>query len=206
MQTNKENSRIPNLVLAGIDLSPQSGSVLRSAARMAGVEGELHVVHVIPGDAVGALQGEGALRFSNLIDDVRGKLESVTDAGPISVARMVLHVRIGRADVEIAQLASDLAADAIVVGSHGHGAIERLILGSVAENLIRHAPCPVLVYRPKPAQPWPQIAPPCPDCLAVQRSTARKTLWCDRHSQHHPRAHTYSEVPESFGIGAQTLR
>jgi nucleotide-binding universal stress UspA family protein len=206
MQTPNQERPDPQLVLAGIDLSPQSGAVMRSAARMAGREGELHALHVIPGDAVGSIRGDGALRFSNLLDEIRGKLEHLTDAGPIAVARMALHVRVGRADVEIAQLASDIVADAIVVGTHGHSTLERLILGSVAESLIRHAPCPVLVYRPKPVQSWPEIAPPCPDCVALQRSTGRKTLWCDRHSQQHHRAHTYWEVPQSFGMGSQTLR
>jgi nucleotide-binding universal stress UspA family protein len=47
-------------------------------------------------------------------------------------------------------MAADVGADVIVVGSHGRGAIERLLLGSVSEQVVRHAPCPVLVVRPKP--------------------------------------------------------
>ena len=40
-------------------------------------------------------------------------------------------------------------ADMIVVGSHGRGAVGRLFLGSVSEHVVRNAPCPVLVVRPK---------------------------------------------------------
>ncbi len=47
-------------------------------------------------------------------------------------------------------MAEEIGADVIVVGSHGRGAIERLLLGSVSEQVVRHAPCPVLVVRPKP--------------------------------------------------------
>jgi len=64
----------------------------------------------------------------------------------------------------------------------------------------------VLAFRPKVSSAWDKIEPPCPDCLQVQATTNRATLWCDRHSQHHSRAHTYSELPESYGIGAQTFR
>jgi hypothetical protein len=146
------------------------------------------------------------LRFSNLTDDVRAKLGRLAAELPASVKRIALHVRLGKADVEIAQLASDLDADMVVVGSHSHTALERLLLGSVSASLVQNAPCPVLVCRPKSAPPREKILPPCPDCRAVQQSTGRKTLWCERHAQHHPRAHTYSEIPASFGVGSQTFR
>jgi nucleotide-binding universal stress UspA family protein len=45
-----------------------------------------------------------------------------------------------------------LNVDVIVVGSHGRGALERLLLGSVSDQVVRHAPCPVLVIRPRPDQ------------------------------------------------------
>jgi nucleotide-binding universal stress UspA family protein len=41
--------------------------------------------------------------------------------------------------------------DLVVAGSHGRNAIQRLLIGSTSEHLIRHAPCPVLVVRPTPA-------------------------------------------------------
>jgi len=41
-------------------------------------------------------------------------------------------------------------ADLLVVGSHGHGAVRDLLVGSVALHCVVHAPCPVLVVRPRP--------------------------------------------------------
>jgi nucleotide-binding universal stress UspA family protein len=59
-------------------------------------------------------------------------------------AAMPIVFRRGFVVPEILQAASDLAADVIVMGTHGAGGLEHLLLGSVAENVLRHAPCPVL--------------------------------------------------------------
>ena len=59
-------------------------------------------------------------------------------------------VRVGTPWREIVELAQELGVDAIVVGSRGLSAIQRLLLGSTAENVVRHAPCPVLVVRDGP--------------------------------------------------------
>jgi universal stress protein A len=48
-------------------------------------------------------------------------------------------------------LDSDVTFDLVVVGSHGRTGLGRLVIGSVAEQLVRHAPCPVLVARARPA-------------------------------------------------------
>jgi hypothetical protein len=115
-------------------------------------------------------------------------------------------VRSGEADREIVQVASDVSADLIVVGTHGRTGIERLIVGSVAERVLRFAPCPVLAVRPKALPAWPAIEPPCPDCVKVQRETSGAKLWCERHSEHHPRGHSYREYPASFGVGSMSFR
>ena len=60
--------------------------------------------------------------------------------------------------------------------------------------------------RTTPNSLCPRIEPPCPDCLATQRETKGERLWCDRHEEHHPRAHTYSEMPPSFGEGSSLIR
>jgi nucleotide-binding universal stress UspA family protein len=196
-----------SIVLVGIDFSALTPEVLATAANLARSEkSELHVVHVLPHSADGASRGEGVLRLTNLGDDVRARLALLATQVPEDVKRIDLHIRLGRPDVEIAQLASDIGADFIVVGTHSQSTIDRLVLGSVAESLVRHARCPVMTYRSKSGPPWEQIAPPCADCVAVQRSSARARLWCDRHSQHHARPHTYSEIPASYGLGSQTFR
>ena len=48
---------------------------------------------------------------------------------------------------EICRIAAEEGAELIVLGTHGRTGILRLLMGSVAESILRHAPCPVLVYR-----------------------------------------------------------
>lgn len=55
----------------------------------------------------------------------------------------------GNPATEIVKVAQKWSADVIVIGSHGRGGVPRALLGSVAEDVMRHAPCPVLVIRAK---------------------------------------------------------
>ncbi|HEV2842822.1 MAG TPA: universal stress protein [Chthoniobacterales bacterium] len=59
------------------------------------------------------------------------------------------HVRTGRAYQEICEVASGIGAELIVIATHGRTSLRRLILGSSAERVVRHAPCPILVVREK---------------------------------------------------------
>lgn len=60
-----------------------------------------------------------------------------------------IHVRIGRPADEILEVARDVGADLVVVGSKGNTGITRLVLGSVSEHVVREAHCAVEVARPK---------------------------------------------------------
>jgi nucleotide-binding universal stress UspA family protein len=104
------------------------------------------------------------------------------------------HQRLEVASEEIAQLASDLDADLVVVGTHGRRGVPRLLLGSVAEATVRLSPCPVLVVRSKvlPAA-MPAIEPPCPRCVEARKATAGKEMWCEQHRERHGQRHTYHQ-------------
>jgi nucleotide-binding universal stress UspA family protein len=56
-------------------------------------------------------------------------------------------LQVGKPGTEIVKAAKDWAADVIVIGSHGRGGVTRFLMGSVAEAVMRHALCPVLVVR-----------------------------------------------------------
>jgi len=210
MSAVNERTDSKSVVLVGIDLSPPSHEILQAAVAIAArTPTELHMVHVMPlasGEALGASRADRDLGYASQIEQARAELDRFAMEVPDSVRHIAGHLRVGSPDVEIAQLASDIGADMIVVGTHGRKGWDRLLLGSVAESLVRHAPCPVLTWRPKAVPAWNQIAPPCAECVAKQKETGRANLWCETHAQRHARAHTYYEVPPSYGLGAQTFR
>jgi hypothetical protein len=109
--------------------------------------------------------------------------------------RVISHLRLEAPAEEIAQTAADLEADLVVVGTHGRRGISRLLLGSVAEAVVRLAPCPVFVVRPKalPAE-VPQIEPPCPRCVEARVASAGKEYWCEQHRERHGQRHTYHQA------------
>lgn len=108
---------------------------------------------------------------------------------------LVAHQRVEMPSEEIAQLAADLEADLVVVGTHGKRGFSRFLLGSVAEATVRLAPCPVLVVRPKahPAS-GPAIQPPCPKCVETRISSKGAELWCEQHRERHGQRHTYHQA------------
>ena len=65
----------------------------------------------------------------------------------------IVHVRIGKPAEEILGVATDVAAELIIVGSHGFRGVDRLLFGSVSEAVVRGARCPVLVVRPRTYEP-----------------------------------------------------
>jgi nucleotide-binding universal stress UspA family protein len=109
-------------------------------------------------------------------------------------SRVVAHVRFDAIADEIAQLAADLEADLVVVGTHGRRGLSRVLLGSSAEATVRLAPCPVLVVRPKSLpDPGPAIEPPCPLCVEARRESHGSEMWCQQHRERHGQRHTYHQ-------------
>jgi nucleotide-binding universal stress UspA family protein len=145
-------------VLVATDGSPDAALATRAAADLAARAGaELHVVHgwqpleagiaVYPGMPVVNFRAEYARDARALLDAEVARLAA---AGVAPRA----HLREGRPDDEVLAVGREIGADLIVTGSRGRGAIARLVLGSVADGVVRGAPCPVLVVRGGAAS-WP---------------------------------------------------
>lgn len=69
--------------------------------------------------------------------------EELKGAGVQSESRIV----VGTPSVEIVKTARDRAVDLVILPTHGLGAIKHMIMGSTAERVVQHAPCPVLILR-----------------------------------------------------------
>jgi universal stress protein A len=76
------------------------------------------------------------------------QLEKICDQEGVPES-LVEHtvVRSGAAHTQIANLAEKLGADLIVISTHGNTGLKHVLMGSTAERVVRHAPCPVLVVR-----------------------------------------------------------
>ena len=131
-------------VLIAIDSSPCSQRVLDEvAARPWPLDTNFLVLSVV--------DIQRFSKFPVLVEDARSEAFQLVNAG----AEQLLHaghkalaeVRIGSPRKVISECAKDLQADLIMVGSHGHSAISRFLLGSVAQAVLRIAPCPVEIVR-----------------------------------------------------------
>ena len=78
---------------------------------------------------------------TRVMADIRAQLPAGTN--------VLQFIARGPAGPEITKTAKEWGADVIVIGSHGRRGITRALVGSVAEAVMRHAPCPVLVVRAK---------------------------------------------------------
>ena len=205
--------RKPYVIVVGIDFSDIGNAALARAFELASAEedGEVHVVYVARGYGPLVHMDTGAELVTEAMDDASQKLKvfveerlasfvekrSAQNLGTFS--RAVTHIRLDAPAEEIAQLASDLEASLVVVGTHGRRGVRRLLLGSVAEGVVRLSPCATLVVRPPEAGAVPQIEPPCPQCVQVRIDTKGEDLWCPRHHERHGRRHVYHYVGRMSG-------
>lgn len=188
-------------VVVGTDYSKASELALERAFELASRDPavEVHVVSVVqaplaPYVVLGPFSNSES--YATLIQFTEQRLSAFVAQHPNGAPsrQVVCHVRLDRPATEIAQLAADLDADLIVVGTHGRHGVERVLLGSVAELVVRLAPCPVLVVRPKAVPvPTPQIEPPCPRCVDARKSSGGQQYWCDLHLERHGQRHTYHQ-------------
>jgi nucleotide-binding universal stress UspA family protein len=196
MSSDPSSSSRPFVLVVGVDLAdtPSSGFAFDQAARIAMRirDSQLHVVNVLsdghlqPGRA---RESAGLLRL--YVQEKAKVLGGMTDQ------RVGIHVREGDPPAQIAQLAVDLGADLILVGSHHAPRLKNLVLGSTAERVMAHATCPVFVAGPRPKPEPPHvivIEGPCPDCVSARMATRGVQWWCARHSENHHlrRHHVYS--------------
>lgn len=142
-------SFFPRKILLATDGSADSDLMVQAAVDLANKTGsELHVVHVgllspwVMPDTMSDIQYERLVQQAQQVLDQ--EVKKVLDAGG-TIADA--HLRMGRADVEVVRLSQELGAGLVVVGNRGRETIARILLGSDAESIIRHAPCPVMVVR-----------------------------------------------------------
>jgi nucleotide-binding universal stress UspA family protein len=121
----------------------------------------LHVIATLD-ERAGALRGISYRDADHVQQLVRERVAAAfTGRSTASEVQFFVHARIGRPAEEILALARDVGADLIFIGSHGKVGLERLLLGSTCERVVREAHCPVMVARAK-TYPDVQLLPVMP--------------------------------------------
>ncbi len=133
-------------VLCPVDLSENSKQAVDFAAEMVDVMagGELILLYVAIPD-LPASSGFAITSVESAIDEERKLLATITPTRPDVDFRH--EVRRGQPSDVICDFAEEEGADLIVMTTHGRSGLSRLLMGSVAEHVLRHAPCPVLTVR-----------------------------------------------------------
>ncbi len=138
-------------ILMATDFGPESHVALRSCAALARQLGaSIHLLHVAtdPMTSLSAPELYG-IDWTQLRDDIvahaRESLGALTASLPDVLIRT--EVAVGSPAEAITNRATDLGADLIVVGTHAREGVSHLLIGSVAERVIRLATCPVMTVR-----------------------------------------------------------
>jgi nucleotide-binding universal stress UspA family protein len=135
-------------ILCPIDFSAPSRRALMYADAWASWYGaQLDVLHVVPG-------GDSDRRVQTIepsSDDIEAEIRHVLGPVPSGSTSPTAHAATGRPHEVIVERARLAAADLIVMGTHGRSGVNRLLLGSVTEKVLRTAPCPVLTVPEAPS-------------------------------------------------------
>ncbi len=142
-------------ILVPTDFSKHSRAALALARDLAREQGaRLVVLHVVADALPALLPDVVGFRYDEIVDALgRRAMESLPEFFPEAERQGVsveFRVAFGPPQLEITRVAAELRADLIVIATHGRSAALHLLIGSVAEKVIRSACCPVLVTR-KPA-------------------------------------------------------
>lgn len=137
-------------ILVPVDFSAGSGLALREALAIARPNrAQLTLLSVVSPPTFG--DGSGGLDYARFVgemaEDAGKELAKLAARVVRKAVPVKTLVRIGSPGREIADVAGDRNAGLIVISTHGRTGLRHVFLGSVAEHVVRHAPCPVLVIR-----------------------------------------------------------
>jgi len=155
----REQSSGYRRILWPTDFSPFAKAALPHALKIARERAELIVLHVVSPTVAYPPGPMAATVWTTLETEMRAAAKEQLDrataivkakAGGLRIRSLLVY---GSPFHQIPQVAKRLRCDLIVLATHGHTGLRHVLLGSVAENVVRHAPCPVLTVR------LPRVAP-----------------------------------------------
>lgn len=202
----------PGVIVVGVDFSHLGDRAFQQAHELAAssANSELHAVFVRPTAAADALTGylvrepagtahleQGATQLTEHVSSLLFALGGHGYPG----MRAYSHFRVDLPLYGIIQLAMEVRASFIVLGTYGQHGIAGWLLGSVAESVLRQAPCPVLLVPPEATTKLPKLEPACAACVEARNGSKGREPWCEQHRrrQRHSRRATYREHDRTSG-------
>jgi nucleotide-binding universal stress UspA family protein len=146
----------PSPVVVGYDFSHSAEAALHRAVTLA-ARAPFHVLHFVcvidPKEAIPSIpsyNGIDDMYAARVQEALTSEIQCELDKAEVATrVHFFVHARIGKPAQRILDLAREVGADLIIVGSRGVTGLERLIVGSIAEHVVREAGCTVEVARPK---------------------------------------------------------
>lgn len=142
-----------NKILCPVDFSEFTDEILAYAVNIAKrFDSELHLIHIIPNlnyftPYESFLTPENLVAIERNIEGEVGKdFDKITKKLDLPFRRII---KTGVTFVEIIDYIKEQGIDLVVMGTHGRSGLEHILIGSVAEKVVRKSPCPVLTVRPK---------------------------------------------------------
>lgn len=143
----------PKTILVATDFSEHADYALEYAVNLgAQLDATLHLVHAITVPIAGGPElavAFGPSMVESLTKYAQAALDTRVERYRSRVTLAPTRIEIGDPRDVIERAAEQIGADLIVIGTHGRRGVKRLLLGSVAEAIVRTASCPVLTLRPK---------------------------------------------------------
>lgn len=137
-------------IVVATDFSPASAQAMEHARMLAeGLGASVHLVHIVEDPYAAAAWSEAFLAMPDIREPLRQEAEQrLREAASVfGSLPTTMEAVVGTPAATIVETAAARSADLIVMGTHGRSGVAHLLLGSVAERVIRLAPCPVLTVR-----------------------------------------------------------
>ena len=136
----------PEKIVVPVDFSGETAQAIEAAKEIADDLSQIHLIHVLlPLDAVspGVLWGD--LTDDQRKESVNEHMDKLIEEQGLTGINKV--IKFGNPGLVISEFAKEISSDLIIIPSHGYHGVKHFVMGSVAERVLRHSECAVLVLR-----------------------------------------------------------
>jgi nucleotide-binding universal stress UspA family protein len=211
-QATQQREDLGQAIVVAVDLTDASDAAILAGVRITRPGDRLMILHTVQSHRIGELRR--LVEENRILEEDQVELRDYfravcVGAGDWPASKPFFRTAIGSPVEAILQFTVDVEAHILICGTHARHGLDRLIHGSVAEQLVREARCPVLVAKPRSytnMRKSDRPLPLCDDCVRVRKSSGNRDAWCEVHARAYVHTHTYgasesrASHPASFNI------